>query len=308
MQKKDSKKIALIFVVVAMLALASCGGGGSSNSDPNAPDRDNTPQVLENVASGEAVFDGSGATVDYSHTADGYIMVKYEGDNPKIKVQIAFAGQEPYTYDLPGNTDFQAFPLSQGNGNYTVSVFLNVGGDKYSTAASQSFDVALTDEFAPFLRPNQYSNFNAQSAAVAKGAEVSKGSKGDVDTISDIFEFVTKNVDYDYEKAATVESGYLPNVDETLSTGKGICFDYASLMTAMMRSQRIPCKLVVGYAGEAYHAWISAYVEGTGWVDNIIEFDGAKWYFMDPTFVASGDKSDPNVVGDGTNYNPLYYY
>ena len=27
-------------------------------------------------------------------------MVKYEGDNPRIKVQIARAEQDPYTYDL----------------------------------------------------------------------------------------------------------------------------------------------------------------------------------------------------------------
>ena len=69
----------------------------------------------------------------------------------------------------------------------------------------------------------------------------------------------------------------LPNVDETLKTGKGICFDYAALMTSMLRSQRIPTKLEVGYAGETYHAWISTYVDDKGWVDDIIEFDGKDW-------------------------------
>ena len=37
------------------------------------------------------------------------------------------------------------------------------------------------------------------------------------------------NISYDEEKARTVESGYLPDVDETLESGKGICFDYAAL-------------------------------------------------------------------------------
>ena len=32
-------------------------------------------------------------------------------------------------------------------------------------------------------------------------------------------------------------------------------------MTAMLRSQNIPCKLVVGCAGTTYHAWIDVYVE-----------------------------------------------
>jgi transglutaminase/protease-like cytokinesis protein 3 len=76
----------------------------------------------------------------------------------------------------------------------------------------------------------------------------------------------------------------------------------------MLRSQGIPCQLVVGYAGPAYHAWISVHVEGIGWVANMIQFNGDKWKMMDPTFAASGDTADPNVVGDGENYNPVYYY
>ena len=42
-------------------------------------------------------------------------------------------------------------------------------------------------------------------------------------------------------------------------------------MSAMLRSQRIPTKLDVGYSGDVYHAWISCYVTEVGWVDNIIE-------------------------------------
>ena len=88
-----------------------------------------------------------------------------------------------------------------------------------------------------------------------------------------------------------MQSGYLPDIDETLETGKGICFDYAALMTAMLRTQRIPTRLVVGYAGTLYHAWISVYIEGTGWIDNIIYFDGTQWVRMDPTFAAAGEEA-----------------
>ena len=74
------------------------------------------------------------------------------------------------------------------------------------------------------------------------------------------------NITYDTKKAETVENGYLPDVDETLETQKGICFDYAALMTSMLRSQGIPTKLQIGYAGKVYHAWISVYLEETGWI------------------------------------------
>ena len=95
-----------------------------------------------------------------------------------------------------------------------------------------------------------------------------------------------------------------------LESGKGICFDYAAVMAAMLRSQNIPCKLVVGFAGKVYHAWINVYIEGVGWVDQLIYFDGKTWSLMDPTFVSSG-KNDPAVlkyVGDGTNYSQKYAY
>ena len=54
--------------------------------------------------------------------------------------------------------------------------------------------------------------------------------------------------------------------EDLLAQKKGICFDYAALMTAMLRSQDIPTKLVVGYTGNLYHAWINVYLEGQGWV------------------------------------------
>ncbi|MDR1796940.1 MAG: transglutaminase-like domain-containing protein [Clostridiales Family XIII bacterium] len=283
------------------------GGGGTIKEDETLPDRDPTPQVLEDTATGVAVFGDQGAAVDYSNINDGYIMVKYEGDNPKVKLQITKDGADTYTYDVATNAGWVAFPI-QESGGYTIAVFLNISGDQYSQAAAASVSAQLTDEFAPFLRPNQYCYFTSDSEAVATGAELAAGAKSDLKVIENVFIYVTDNVAYDYDKASTVQSGYLPNVDDTLSSGAGICFDYASLTTAMLRSQRIPCRLVVGYAGQAYHAWISVHVEGIGWVDNMIEFHGDTWTRMDPTFAASGDRADPNVIGDGTNYNPKYYY
>ena len=115
---------------------------------------------------------------------------------------------------------------------------------------------------------------------------------------------------YDYEKAASVESGYLPDLDAVLATKKGICFDYASLMTGMLRSQGIPCKLIVGYAGTVYHAWISVWSESTGWIDGAVYFDGSSWQRMDPTFAASfkNQAEAMEYIGNGQNYTAKYIY
>jgi transglutaminase-like putative cysteine protease len=134
------------------------------------------------------------------------------------------------------------------------------------------------------------------------------GSKSDLKAAEDIFLYVIENVSYDYDKAKNLPVGYLPNVDETLETGKGICFDFAALTTSMLRSQRIPSKLIVGYAGSAYHAWIAIYSKETAEFAAIIEFKADKYNATDPTFTAAGDNADPNVVGDGATYKPIYYY
>jgi len=102
----------------------------------------------------------------------------------------------------------------------------------------------------------------------------------------------------------------LPVLDTVLADKKGICFDYASLMTAMLRSQGVPCKLVIGYAGSAYHAWISVWSETDGWVNAAIYFDGNTWQRMDPTFASSGKQSSTimKYIGDGSHYTEKYIY
>ena len=145
---------------------------------------------------------------------------------------------------------------------------------------------------------------------VAKAAELTKGMETDLDKVTAIYHYVINNITYDYDLAATVPSGYLPDVDAVLTSGTGICFDYAAVMASMLRSQNIPCKLIVGYAGTVYHAWINVYIEGVGWVDHLIYFNGEDWSLIDPTFVSNG-KDNPAVlkyVGDGTNYTEKYAY
>ena len=113
-----------------------------------------------------------------------------------------------------------------------------------------------------------------------------------------------KNLTCDCEKAAIVQSVYLPVLDEVLKAKKGISFDYAALMTGMLHSQGVPCKLVIGYAGTAYHAWIHGWTEESVWVDGAIYFDGQTWQRMGPTFASSGNQSASIMAhtGEGTHY------
>ncbi len=260
-------------------------------------------------ASGVDVKKNDKAQIDYSNVKDGYVMVNFTGTTTKrLKVQVK-GPTTTYTYDLPAGA-WTTFPLSDGNGDYKVTVFENTTGSKYATVLSQSVKVTLTDEFAPFLRPNQYVDYGIAAETIKK-AEAEAGKETDTfKKVEKIYNFVVKNLTYDKEKAATVKSGYLPVLDTVLSTKKGICFDYAALMTGMLRSQGVPCKLVVGYAGTAYHAWVSVWSEDTGWVEGVVYFDGTAWQRMDPTFASSSNSSAAimKYIGDGSNYTTKYLY
>ncbi|MCL1906204.1 MAG: transglutaminase domain-containing protein [Clostridiales bacterium] len=296
----------LLLVVMLLVVIAPPALAAASNTDKPAA----LPQKAAPLT-GVTVQSNPKATVDASNLQEGYIMVKYTGGrNVKIKVQVTKQGGATYTYNLNSAGNVETFPLSEGNGKYTVAIFENVSGSSYTQAFSCNLDMTLRNTFLPFLYPNQYVNYKTDSPVAAKATELTKDVAKEMDKLTNIYRFVVNNLTYDTELAATVTSGYLPDVNKVLEIKKGICFDYAALMSSMLRLQNIPCKLVIGYAGTVYHAWINVYITDIGWIDQAIYFDGKNWSLMDPTFVSSGkgSKQVMQYVSDGKNYSQKFVY
>lgn len=302
--------LSYLLIAIFCLLLGGCSGSSSaSRKDHSGPPRDSTPRVLTPSADGVTVYQNDFASIDTSNTSQGYVMVKYNGTNEKVKLQITCPDQSCYTYLISDRGAYDTFPLTAGNGSYALQVLENVAGDTYTVSLAQSINVSIEDEFLPFLYPNQYVNFHTDSKAVSKGSDLAKDTYSDLDVVQNIYNYVIKNISYDTEKAQNVSYGYVPDIDDTLSSKKGICFDYAALMTSMLRSQNIPTKLEVGYSGDAYHAWISTYIDDKGWVDDIIQFNGDSWQIMDPTLAATNDSAAvKKYVGDGSHYVVKYTY
>ena len=264
--------------------------------------------VLHPVHSGMREQRCADAVIDYSHTEDGYLMACYTSKTEqRLKLRI-YGPVTTYTYNLPVDM-WTAFPLSDGDGAYQVAIYMNTHDSKYALVMTTQFDVVLSDEFAPFLRPNQYVDYETAEQTVQMGAQLCAGLERPLEKVAAVYDFVVSTLTYDTQRAATVKSGYLPVLDQVLAEKKGICFDYAALMTAMLRSQGIPCKLVVGYAGMTYHAWISVWTEENGWIDGAIFFDGKTWVRMDPTFASSGERNAEimDYIENGT-YTAKYLY
>ena len=302
--------LSYLLIAIFCLLLGGCSGSSSaSRKEHSGPPRDSTPKVLTPSADGVNVYQNDFASIDASNTSQGYVMVKYNGANEKVKLQITCPDQSCYTYLISDRGAYDTFPLTAGNGSYALQVLENVAGDTYTVSLAQSINVSIEDEFLPFLYPNQYVNFHTDSKAVSKGSDLAKDTYSDLDVVQNIYNYVIKNISYDTEKAQNVSYGYVPDIDDTLSSKKGICFDYAALMTSMLRSQNIPTKLEVGYSGDAYHAWISTYIDDKGWVDDIIQFDGDTGQIMDPTLAATNDSAAvKKYVGNGSHYVVKYTY
>lgn len=289
---------------IMLLVLVACLLAGSVFSAEKAEE-----SVLEMpTASGVLTKKSGKATIDYSNTEDGYVMVNYSAETAKrLKVQIK-GPATTYTYNLtPGQ--WEVFPLTEGDGSYQAVVYENISGTRYSTLVSAKFKVALKDEFVPFLQPNQFVNYTAAPNTVAKAAEVMQGKANTLDKVKAVYDYVISSLTYDNYLAATVQSGYVPDLDAVLEKKTGICFDYAAVMTGMLRSQGVPCKMVFGYVDTMYHAWISVWMEETGWVDAIY-FDGTSWKQMDPTFASSALHSGVGNkdVSSGLVYTTKYQY
>jgi transglutaminase-like putative cysteine protease len=99
-------------------------------------------------------------------------------------------------------------------------------------------------------------------------------------TAKNISHYVSKTIKFDYSTKINVTT---PLASEVLENKKGVCQDYANLMTALLRASGIPAKRINGLvlnelkptsdwsSSGGSHAWVEFYIDG-------------EWYFTDPTW------------------------
>ena len=307
---------AALLVAIA-LSTVGCSGGAQGLGSGDAGDTGGQtsgpafarPDLALSPFNAEAALDCNGALIDTSHLAQGYVAVSATSPS-RLKFQVASDdGNLVYNFDLPGDGTPISCPLTMGDGSYTFTVWENTSGQSYvSLGEAPSQQVSLADEFQPFIRPSTYCDYNAQSKSTQLANELCADAQNQGDALRAIYSWIVDNVAYDEGKAAQLANatGYVPSPDATIDAGSGICFDYASLAAAMLRSQGIPCKIITGYVSpdNIYHAWNMVYIDGT-WVDARIDVKQGTWTRIDTTFAAGSGSS---YVGDGASYTDQYTY
>ena len=291
----------------------TAGGGGGTGGGSGTP-RPVTPASRVRVPqTGANSIVQDGATVDISNISSGYFMVRFDGDITRFvtRVEHASAQQISQFFLRPGA--WQTIPLTYGNGAYTVTILEEVTAGMFAEVLSTNLSVSLSNPLLPFLYPNIFVNFTPQTRAVQLSAELAEGATSELDVVQAVYDFVIQNIAYDAELATRITAGMVsehsPDLDDILRRGRGICFDYAALMAAMLRAQQIPTRLEIGFvSGGIFHAWVTIHTAEHGWVGVAQFSQGANWTRMDPTFSASNEQSQQlaQFVGDGSNYQTVF--
>jgi transglutaminase-like putative cysteine protease len=189
------------------------------------------------------------------NTDNNTVSINYDTtDYSNLKVVVK-KGAKKYIYNL--NSSNEVLPLQMGNGEYTVGLYKKVEGKKYKLLLCEKINITNSNSNAVFLASVQNIKWKSDSEAAILAKELTKNAKTDKEKFEIIYNYIIGNITYDNDKALKVNNTYLPTASETLSSQKGICYDYASLMAVMLRSLNIPTKLVHGNSTytSVYHAW-----------------------------------------------------
>ena len=262
---------------------------------------------------GQNVAANSAAAIDLSYCSYGIIKVRLVAAiSQRAKVGVVHGGST-YYYDLPSDGSTMTYPLQTGNGSYTITVYQNVSGSSYAALLSTTADVSLNSSLDPFLLPSQQVNYTSGSQAASIARQLVSGKTNNYERISAVLSYVAQHLSYDYSLAKTVQSGYIPNIDAVLAKGSGICYDYAAVSAAMLRSLGYPTKLEMGYVqnGTVYHAWNEVYISGSGWLKVMsVTLNTSDWSRVDVTFISTSNSpsSIASYIGNSSNYRTVYIY
>lgn len=234
--------------------------------------------------------------IDLSNSEHGVITVTSPDLSLKIKLMVSSGGQRIF-YNIV--EEHQSFSLQFGNGNYSFELYSNISGDSYELIAKKSSYILIEDDLEPFLSKIQNVNWEDDMEPIIKAEELAAASYDDMDKLSAIYDFVINSMVYDYDKIQGLTYTYIPDIESVYSNGKGICYDYASLLAAMLRSVDIPAKVIKGYREgiSDYHAWNEVYIDG-------------QWITLDPTIDSANHTGfDPMHLNENQDlFTEVYEY
>lgn len=235
--------------------------------------------------------------VRFSSLQAGTVTVSYDiRSSTKRHKLVIVKADTVYSYELDPARTSETFPLQSGGGTYEMTLAEHKSGTTYRKLGTTSIDLPDSEADQVFLGSVQNVNWKEAKKATALAAKLTATKKTDQEKAQAIYDYVIANIEYE-EKETRI--AYLPTVDDTLTSGKGMCYDYASLMAVMLRSSGLPTKLVMGSTTYVtpYHAWNEIFLDG-------------KWVIVDATVDAAYKQAGRSIpfAKDASKYTVQKVY
>ena len=193
--------------------------------------------------------DGNDVKFETGNLDRGTVTITYTGSSA-AKAVINKDGQK-YFYTLKGDT---SVPLTMGEGTYKI-VVLEKSEDRFRAVANTSVVLGNVEEKDLYIESVQNVKVEQGSKTAETVKTVVNDEMTDAEKVEAVHDYVTTNIKYDADKKP--DADYVPDSEEIIAAGEGVCYDYSSVFASMARLMGIPTKLVMGYADgmDGYHAW-----------------------------------------------------
>lgn len=189
---------------------------------------------------------------------------------PPTTVEFAFMENHRVMIENNGERSFyylssahnNVFPLLNEGVN-KITLLENIGGTRFKVVSSEEKIVSSVGNNV-FLESVQEVDFENSKLIDGVLQQIVGKNDSDLAKVEKIRQWMVDNMSYDYDFASTVRPGYIPILDNVISSKQGICYDFSVLYAGLLRSAGVPTKLVKGYTEyvDGYHAWNEVFING----------------------------------------------
>ncbi len=253
----------IVLAICFALALTGCANSNDEMSEAkkNYVDNGEVDECTFFTLNGDGTF-----TVLYTPGDDGDYRLSYkkmDGDAAASAATTEYL-DEKATYAL----------IEEGD--YMITVKRNLIPVKRCTI---TYEVEEGHENDVYLSSTSEINWDYDDEPIKLAQKLVDGKTTDYDKFRAIWEYIRDNYYYDFDKADNLGADLgiqTTDINETYKTNYGICYDFAALQAAMLRSVGIPTKMCGGYLyisadfpeptsldyGVYGHAWNQVYIDG----------------------------------------------
>jgi transglutaminase-like putative cysteine protease len=129
----------------------------------------------------------------------------------------------------------------------------------------------LTDDHFDMLGPSRFARSSLELESFMKIADLEKPVGDPLTALKTLQRGIYDS--FDYEPGVTEVNS---PIEVALEQRRGVCQDFAHIMTTIAREWGVPCRYVSGYlyhkgshdrsSANATHAWVEAYLPSLGWI------------------------------------------